>query len=609
MQNAVAACPMHRLPEQPAGLGPAEELVLAMHKRVVTQYAINEDGMTELRLYYGDKEISFDEADLFPFGEQLAKQERFSAGTAAGWGAGYAWPRIRELLEQLLDEGVLQRAADGAGEGAGAPGGECPSPLPAAPATAPRTWLEAETVTAELTGQVLEPGYLELVIPIFRIAHVALDADGRQVGEANVFPKAMRLDVPTKWRTCIYPGTRFQADRPMNVSALKSMRTHWPLMVALLLRVRQAYLQRFPAARAGWTVAHLERLATTVLALPTYLLMRADGRIANGQLHPALSSLFRVTDGLRMTMHQMLFVPIGEPTLAPDTPMTSAEILAYAERNYSFYSDHGVCAGPQAMIEEFLGVLVDGETPPGDVVFDADLQDAIDAIERTMDYGLLGLQVHAVTFSLWPAMARAYDSMAAIVEQWAQTAGPAVTALRDRLRMRVASMTSETYLGTEQRRADRDRVYADMFAQCAAGRGLPQHDNALPDLLAASQQPSDSALGEQLRRALAIRLGVNAAGAGHLQQLAACLEQYFRQEQAIVRVACKVQEDINALLGRTPPRRPFLAAHMDIHNRLQAKEARRLPYLGDELEEALGIRVRVSQHAIETIAPDKAWPA
>ena len=38
-------------------------------------------------------------------------------------------------------------------------------------------------------------------------------------------------------------------------------------------------------------------------------------RVENGHLHPVLSSMFRVTDGVRMAMHQMLFSPIYEPTL------------------------------------------------------------------------------------------------------------------------------------------------------------------------------------------------------------------------------------------------------------------------------------------------------
>jgi hypothetical protein len=618
MEDVLTACPMHRQPAQAAGLAREDELVLPMHKRVVTQYMSTPDGATELRLYYGAHEISFDEQDLFAFGEQLAKQERFIAGSAAGWGSGYDWPRIKALLETLLELGVLRRARDLAQDDLELAGGDCPSPLPAALATEPRSWHESEAVSLELTGQALEPGYLELVMPIFRIAHIALDADGRQVGEANVFPKTLRLDVPTRWRTCIYPGTRFHAAHPMNVTALKSMRAHWPQMMAMLARVRHAYLERFPQARAGWTVGHLERLATTVLALPTWLLMRADGRVANGQLHPALSSLFRVTDGLRMTMHQMLFVPIGEPALPPETPMTSSEIFAYAERNYSFYSDHGVCAGPQAMVEDFLAVLVDGKPAMQDVSFDPELGEALAAIDKAMDYGLLALQVHAAAFSIWPAMARAYERMAAVCEAWADGAGPGepgepgepgVIALRDRLRAHLGHMQASTYLATEEWRAQRDRVYADMFAQCAAGLTRPHREDALPGQLAACRPPFDPAFGQRLRARLAAALGTSDAGAPHLHELAACLEQYFQTEQAIVRVACKVQQRVNALLGRPAPRRPFPAAHMNIHNLLQAKDERRLPYLGAELEDALGIRVRVDQEAIEMLGPDKERPA
>jgi hypothetical protein len=592
-------------------LAPEDELLLPMHKRVVTQYAVEPDGTRELRLFYGDKEVSFDEEDLFPFGEGLAKQARFVAGSATGWStAAYEWPRIKELLEQLIDEGILRLVQEG-DKDARSMGGECPSPLPPAPASAPRSWLEAESVTGELTGRTLELGYLELVIPIFRVAHIALDADGRQVGEANVFPKALRLDVPTKWRTCIYPGTRFQADRPMNVSALKSMRAHWPQVMAILKRVRQAYLQRFPDARAGWTVGHLERLATVVLALPTWVLMRLDHRVENGQLHPALSSLFRVTDGLRMTMHQMLFVPIGEPALPPETPMTGRAIFEYAERNYSFYSDHGVCAGPQAMIEEFLAVLVDGKPFEGeqDVVFDTALQDALDGLEQAVDYGLLGLQVHAVTFSLWPAMARTYERMAAIAIKWADAGAPKVVALRDRLAGRIERMKSGTYLATEEWRASRDRVYADMFSQCAAGLSTPRRVPPLAQQLANCLPAPDARLQQTLRAALADALDSTASAYSHLQEMAGCIEEYLRLEQAIVRLACTVQQDLNKLLGRLPPQRPFDASQMDIHNLLQAAEVRRLPYLEDELEEALGIRIRINQDRIEVAGPGKEMPA
>jgi hypothetical protein len=604
MDRAIAACPMHPMQHTTTpvtALAPDDELVLPMHKRVVTQYATGEDGAPELRLFYGDKEISFDETELFPFGERLAKQARFVAGSSTGWGPGYAWPQVRGLLEALLEEGILVRAADAPGEEPG--GGDVASPLPPAPAQVPRTWNEAEQVAASLAGQPLDPAHLELVIPVFRIAHPALDAEGRQVGEANVFPKGLRLEVPTRWRTCIYPGTRFQADRPMNVSALKSMRAHWPQMMVLLAGVREAYLARFPVARAGWTVGHLERLATMVLALPTWLLLRDEGRVGNGVLHPALSCLFRVTDGLRMTMHQMLFVPIGEPALPPETPMSSSEIFAYAERNYSFYGEHGVCAGPQIMIEQFLATLVDGAAPEP-AALAPELGEALGALEQALDYGLLALQAHAAAFSVWPAMARAYEQMAAVTETWSADGEPGVLALRDRLRERIASLHASTYLASEEWRAGRDRVYADMFEQCAAGHSEPRRES-LPAQLAANHQPCDSGFARKLRQALAAALGIADADSPHAQQLASCLMRYAETEQAIVRTACGVQQRINRMLGRPAPRHPFAASQLNIHNLLQAKDPTRLPYLWNELEAALGIRVNAFEDRIEMLQTDR----
>ena len=261
-------CPGPAMPAPPRRLKADDELVFPQHKRAVTQYATDASGGTELHLYYGEKEIVFDEPELFAFGEGLAKQACFVAGTATTWGEGYDWPRVRELLEQLLAEGILRHVEANESDPMSTQNGACPSPLPAAHSTAPRTWFACEAITRELTGHSVELGYLELIVPIFRVAHMALDAEGRQVGEANVFPKPLRLEVPTEWRPCPYAGTRFQSERPMNVTALKSMRKHWLQMMVALTRIRDAYLRRFPQARSGWTVGDLERLSSLVLTVP-----------------------------------------------------------------------------------------------------------------------------------------------------------------------------------------------------------------------------------------------------------------------------------------------------------------------------------------------------
>jgi hypothetical protein len=602
---------MHAVHVHPAALAADDMLVLPMHKRMVAQYAVNESGAPELRLYYGTKEISFDEPELFAFGETLAKQAQFRAGDATAWGGNHAWLRIKELLEQLIAEGILVRAATAAPAVSPAADRARPSPLPPARSAQPRTWAECEAITRELTGHAVEPGYLELIIPIFRVAHISLDADNRQVGEGNVFPRALRLDRPTEWLACIYPGTRHQVDgRPMNATALKAMRTHWPQMMAALLRIRAAFLRRFPHAAEGLTVGHLERLATLVLSVPTYQLVRTDRPVANGALHPALSSLFRVTDGLRMVMHQMLFVPFGEPTLPPHEPMTSARIHDYAERNHAFHSETGVCAGPRNMVQEFLAVLVDGAHADkyADVAFEPAVAAALGDVEAAFDYGLYGLQAYAAIFSLWPILTRAYERLAEIATAAVADGIDGFRPFDARLRAHVTRLRTNTFLAKEAWRADRETVYADMYEQC--GRGLASHDPAvrLVEQIAPVRCARHGRAEARLRSLLKERFSDDAASRLHVERLVSCLMDVIVREQAILRLGSAVQAEINRLLGRTPPMRPFGSAEVNVHSLLVGGESHRLPYLLDELKEALGIAIAIDPRRIEIEPTDVAEP-
>lgn len=595
----------------PVGPAPADLLVLPLHQRVVVQQGLDGAGQPLLQLFCGDQEVSFDEPELFDFGRTLARQSQFRAQDATGWATGLGWPRAQALLAQLIHSGVLLQAAtaDAQALAAAMPslatlGGARPSPLPPARCSTAHTWWDCEALTMQLTGRPLELGWLELVVPVFRVAHLALDADARQVGEANVFPPALRLDVPTTWRACIYPGTRFAVDRPMNVSALKTMRQHWAPMMVVLAQVRSAYLQRFPQARAGWTVGHLERLSTAVLALPTYLLMRAAKPVPNGQLHPVLSSLFRITDGLRMVLHQMLFVPLAEPTCSPDAPMGRAQILAYAERNHSFHSEHGVCAGPQALVDDFLAVLVDGVSPPSGLPLDAAVQQALDSVAPALDYALHGLRAYAVVFSAWPAMARSYETLADITAAWVQAAGsaasPALLGLHQGLQGHRASLQRSTYLGSQALRTDRERVYADMHAQCGLGLGLADPAGAVgglpPDTLLERLQPLLSCRHALADRTLAsliqARFGQpDGSDRAHALRLRDAVMEHLLQMQAVLGLAQQAQQAINTVLGRAMPQRPFEARDLDIHNLLQGATQRHLPFLIDALDALLRVSI------------------
>ncbi|ESS71945.1 hypothetical protein MGMO_83c00180 [Methyloglobulus morosus KoM1] len=588
----VARCPMHAHVTEQFDLKPDDVLFLPRHRRVITQYVKGEDGDTELNLYYEDKEISFDEPELFAFGERLAQQSHFVAETATRWGDGYGWEQVKELLESLIEEGILHLSSPVESGSTSTesrqvylPPGECKEP---------RTWFECEAITAELTGYPLEIGYLELVVPIFRVAHIALDMEGRQVGEANVFPDRLRLDVPTEWRACPYPGSRHQDELPMNVTALKSMRKHWLPTMVVLSKIRDAYLGRFPDARQGMTIGHLECLSTLVLALPAYLLMRSENNVNNGSLHPVLSNMFRVTDGVRMTTHQMMVIPLAEATLLPDAPITGSDIYQYAERNYVFQSAHGVCAGPKAMIEEFLSVLVDGGSVG--VELDPEVQAALDGIEAAFDYGLYGLRVYVIALSFWTLMSRTYEQLWNLFESWPETGSIKLNEFKKIIQIDVKNLQADTLLATEDLRSNRDHIQASMYEKTSRGLKLSFAEEALPQRIAPSVPEAQHTMAEdKLRSALGEKV---ANDDPTFNRLIACLMTYFRSEQAIVKAACEDQGFINRQLGRPTPTRDFTAADINLYSVLIG-DVKRLPLLSEVCDEVFNLHIVVTQNSIE----------
>jgi hypothetical protein len=300
----------------------------------------------------------------------------------------------------------------------------------------------------------------------------------------------------------------------------------------------------------------------------------------------------------------MLFVPIGEPTVPADTPVTAEKILAYAERNYSFHSEHGVCAGPQAMVAEFLAVLLDGHVPAGNdaVVLEPAVYSALSDLDSAMDYALTGLQAHAAAFSLWPRMARTYEQLLPLVQAWAEIGTPSVRALHRRLQEHVKSVQQATYLAHEGWRVDREQVYADMYDQCgrALGGGYAPLAEQLQPLLADRTEDTQRELATLLRQQLGRKDHLDER---ELQAVAHRLAGYRLQVQLALRVACEAQGRINQLLNRPAPQRAFSSADLDLYNQLQGQATRRLPDLLAELALVLGEIITVEPHAVRVGSP------
>lgn len=577
-----------------------DELLFPMSKGAFAQYWEDEETPRELRVYFRDKEIAFDDPDFYSFGETLIKQSRFRAGDALQWG-NYEWPRVREMLSDLIEAEVLKYADEIEDIPAALRHEERETLLMPARVDHGKTWDDCEEIMTMISGTPLETGYVELVIPIFRVAHMYIDADDRQVGEANVFPPAMRLDRPTLWRTCTYSGTRYQPDLPMNVTALRIMRNQWRQMMVIVRRISDAYRARFPEIdERGWTVGDIERMTVCVLALPTYQLMKVENRVENGKLHPALSSAFRLTDGLRMLMHHMLFVPFGEPTRSGTTPMTGFEAHQYAERNYSFHTAHGVCAGPPAMVEDFLAVILDRADPKGgwpDVI-DPEVQDALDEVDRAVDYGLLGLQAFGSVFSLFPTSTAGHSELREIITSWTKSDSATLARLRERSE-KIHEVTQDVgWLKSDAFRKSRLVAYNEMYQKCGFGLTGEFPHPSLEDQYE-NVPPLPEELQAQLKDAFARHFHDLEDGDELFTRLADWLGRFISFVQVATRVSLDVQNRINALLGREQPRKTFmgrdLGKYIGLDKSVDSKNERReVPFLIDDIAKVLKITIDVT---------------
>ncbi|HEX3481897.1 MAG TPA: hypothetical protein VHT91_43085 [Kofleriaceae bacterium] len=581
---------------------PTDRLRVPHPKRMSHAYVTTETGALELCLYYGDKEVAFDEARLFPFGEQLVSLPSFVAGDATAWGPGYEWDEVRSMLESLVDEGIIKQG-DAVDDPRG--GGLVPSQVPPSVCPVPRMWSAAdcEAITRDLGGRPIEIGHLEAVVQAYRIAHPALDADGRQVGEANVFPPGLRLDRPTEWRVCQYAGSRYRDDAPMNVTALKAMIKYWKPMLATLGAIRAEVLRRLPRSQSGWRAGDLHTFSRVVLALPAYLLMRRGGASPQPPLHPILSSLYRVIDGIRMTTHDMLFLS-AERTRHPDEPITAAELHGFAERNGLFLSEYGVCAGPRHLIDELFTAVFDGAPlPAADRELPPEVLALLAELPAAVDYALLGLQVWAVARSVWLGMSYAYRAIRELVDRKGEAPLPAAGgAICGRLGTRLADewrVLERERLAIEHEIEVHRVVYADAYEQ--SWRGLRSPVGA--PMLAARIAPVDEraehrAIGAELRA----RLGAELAGelpAPAVDRFAEVLVHYLREEQAALASTEALQDAINRLLDRPRPTRALCAQDLRVLFTMHTGSKSAFPYLFETLEDELGFGVACTADTLE----------
>jgi hypothetical protein len=572
-----------------AHVDPQETLFVKSRKRFIPVYKPNPEAPVELTLHCGQQEISFDEPDLFPWAETLIRQDSFLAGAAVKWTAqALEWPRVQGLLEALVAEGILDREPPSSTIGQ-----LPPSELHLAflereaerMATAePRFWNpDPGSVLREIAGREVEPGYIEAVVTVHRIAHIALDQEGRQVGESNSFPDRLRLKLPTEFRTCNYAGSRYHDDMQMNMTALRSMLAHWAQVLRAVLLCRDEFVKRYPQTGERWKLGEVHLLSSGILALPAFELMRWRDPVPNGQLDPVLSSLFRVTDGVRMVAAHLLDVP--ELQLTHDSLVVPQTITDMAEQEVQYLSTKGVCAGPQNMIDELVATLMHGKPLASP---EPALGSWAGHVPEAIDYGLLGVQLYAVTFSIGMKMALALSRIHETV-----MAAP----LPDKLR-EVVERDLEVVKRTRAH-LPHAQAWSELFAQrmfAHAQRGVRGFSPADQQDLAAELTPPPELLGEGAAGALRDLLATagEPSASRAWQEIAGHLLDFWRFERTALRLVESVQRRINTLLGRPQPRSPLTGKQLAIHHILRKGTVSSLPSLHDAMLEALGLDVENS---------------
>jgi hypothetical protein len=599
-------------------LDPRETLFVSNRKRFVPVYGANEAGARELTLYCGVKEVSFDEPELFSWAEKLIEQDSFLAGAATGWsGQPLEWPRVKELLVSLIDFGVLAR-----------------EPLkPAAQPTlsekhfeflaadakrtavdGPRAWNpDADSVLREIAGRGMDLANIESVLPLYRLAHIAVDREGRQVGEMNAFPDPLRLKgIPTEWRVCNYAGRRFRDEMPMNMSALKSMLSHWKPALRAVVLFREEFLKRYPPLPDGrWRLGEVHLVSAGILSLVSLQTMRFRAPVQNGDLDPVLSTLYRVVDGVRMTAGHLLDIP-SRP-MVHDTPIGPDEITQAAEREGLYHSGRGVCAGPQQMIDELVETLLnggdgfagDGRSANARSIGD-ELGPWVQDIPLALDYGLRGLQVVAILLSIWMRMGLAYtrirETLAASaplgrlgkLRELIERDWPGIVRGRKHLdeqqkfsALYFQRMFRHAQTGIRGLRPEDRRELTGLLTPMDTGHGAAE---ALCELFVAAEEPELSATNEQ-----------------PLREIASHVLDYLRVERAGLRALAAVQREINHLLERPQPKSPLTGSQLGLFHLLSRQTPGIIShYLLDTVQEALGIETLNHQDATSATLEGRA---
>jgi hypothetical protein len=301
--------------------------------------------------------------------------------------------------------------------------------------------------------------------------------------------------------------------------------------------------------------------------------------VPNGQLDGGLAAMFRLIDGVRLVTTDLVRdLPDG---LGCETPVTSGSISDFAERFTVYNGTWGVCAGPPALIDEYLRVLFGEEPAPIDV--QPSVADRLGDLDAALDYALLGQRVEVVVRFLGAAHGLLHDRLRLAFEGRSPR-----TALQELVEAPIDSQhypllrTDHPLVETFQRELGVSRWMFARAGEALAGKVNGAVLDELVKLDPAAQAVSQRRLAELFAQALPADKALSEAICGELSAVAA---DVFAIERRCLRIVQREQGLLNERLRR--PQGPALTgADLATYNR-----PRFGPPLSTILAEALGISV------------------
>ena len=191
------------------------------------------------------------------------------------------------------------------------------------------------------------------------------DTEGRPIREGRT-PKDLLRPDEILFGQCPYGGSRYQNERPMNVSALRHTSAHWDDCIRGLAALQQGYARGRgtygPDLRDIWYVSQLGS------SLPWFYILSEDTAPP-----PWAAALAKATLGTGILAQFLIVKMLGERWHPP--PITAQSLVEMAERSGTLVGPSEVCAAPDKMILRFCEVLC----PTEPIALASPLGDRIDA--------------------------------------------------------------------------------------------------------------------------------------------------------------------------------------------------------------------------------------